>query len=89
MLNDVHNHWKFDGAVRIKCIGVPTVDLKNVCNQLEDKTFGKIIHRHGGVLVLYRGRNYNPKKRPVIPLMLWKPHKLVYPKLIKTTKLMA
>ncbi|TQD84554.1 hypothetical protein C1H46_029897 [Malus baccata] len=20
MLNDVHNHWKFDGAVRIKCI---------------------------------------------------------------------
>ncbi|XP_050154614.1 CRS2-associated factor 1, mitochondrial-like [Malus sylvestris] len=35
MLNDVHNHWKFDGAVRIKFIGVLTVDLKNVCNQLE------------------------------------------------------
>ena len=52
---------------------------------LQDKTFGKIIHRHGGVLVLYRGRNYNPKKRPVIPLMLWKPHEPVYPKLIKTT----
>lgn len=35
--------------------------------------------------MLYRGRNYNPKKRPVIPLMLWRPHEPVYPKLIKTT----
>lgn len=51
----------------------------------QDKTFGKIIHRHGGFLVLYRGRNYHPKKRPVIPLMLWRPHEPVYPKLIKTT----
>ncbi|XP_060218725.1 CRS2-associated factor 1, mitochondrial isoform X3 [Lycium barbarum] len=85
MLNDIHNNWKHAEAVRIKCMGVPTVDMKNVCTQLEDKTFGKIIHRHGGLLVLYRGRNYHPKKRPVIPLMLWKPHEPVYPRLIKTT----
>ncbi|CAN1792959.1 CRS2-associated factor 1, mitochondrial [Linum perenne] len=85
MLNDVHNNWKHAEAVRIKCLGVPTVDMKNVCAQLEDKTFGKIIHRHGGLLVLYRGRNYNTKKRPAVPLMLWRPHEPVYPKLIKTT----
>lgn len=85
MLNDIHNNWKHAEAVRIKCMGVPTVDMKNVCTQLEDKTLGKIIHRHGGLLVLYRGRNYHPKKRPVIPLMLWKPHEPVYPRLIKTT----
>ncbi|PPS00404.1 hypothetical protein GOBAR_AA20265 [Gossypium barbadense] len=85
MLNDIHNHWKFAEAVRIKCLGVPTVDMKNVCTQLEDKTFGKIIQRHGGTLILYRGRNYNRKKRPVIPLMLWKPQEPVYPRLIKTT----
>ncbi|KAK9273922.1 hypothetical protein L1049_018734 [Liquidambar formosana] len=84
MLNDIHNNWKHAEAVRIKCLGVPTVDMKNVCTQLEDKTFGKIIHRHGGLLVLYRGRNYIPKKRPVIPLMLWRPHEPVYPRLIKT-----
>ncbi|KAE8724090.1 CRS2-associated factor 1 [Hibiscus syriacus] len=48
MLNDIHNHWKFAETVRIKCLGVPTVDMKNVCRQLEDKTFGKIIQRHGG-----------------------------------------
>lgn len=84
MLNDIHNNWKHTEAVRIKCLGVPTVDMKNVCTQLEDKTFGKIISRHGGQLILYRGRNYNPKKRPIIPLMLWKPHEPVYPKLIKT-----
>lgn len=35
MLNDIHNHWKHDEAVRIKCMGVPTVDMKNVCTQLE------------------------------------------------------
>ncbi|KAG6582581.1 CRS2-associated factor 1, mitochondrial, partial [Cucurbita argyrosperma subsp. sororia] len=85
MLNDIFNHWKHAEAVRIKCLGVPTVDMKNVCTQLEDKTFGKIIHRHGGFLVLYRGRKYNPKKRPFIPLMLWRPHEPVYPRLIKTT----
>lgn len=36
-------------------------------------------------MILYRGRHYNPKKRPVIPLMLWKPVEPVYPRLIKTT----
>lgn len=36
-------------------------------------------------MILYRGRHYNPKKRPVIPLMLWKPAEPVYPRLIKTT----
>ncbi|KAI8530238.1 hypothetical protein RHMOL_Rhmol11G0040600 [Rhododendron molle] len=35
MLNDIHNHWKHAEAVRIKCMGVPTVDMKNVCTQLE------------------------------------------------------
>ncbi|XP_074279925.1 CRS2-associated factor 1, mitochondrial [Silene latifolia] len=85
MLNDIQNHWKHAEAVRIKCMGVPTIDMENVCTQLEDKTFGKIILRHGRLLVLYRGRNYKPKRRPVIPLMLWKPSEPIYPKLIKTT----
>ncbi|PIA47952.1 hypothetical protein AQUCO_01400507v1 [Aquilegia coerulea] len=85
MLNDIHNNWKHAEGIRIKCLGVPTVDMKNVCTQLEDKTGGKIIHRQGGLLVLYRGRHYNPKKRPVIPIMLWRPHEPVYPRLIKTT----
>ncbi|KAL5704599.1 hypothetical protein ACHQM5_023003 [Ranunculus cassubicifolius] len=85
MLNDIHNNWKFTEAIRIKCLGVPTVDMKNVCTQLEDKTGGKIIHRQGGLVILYRGRHYIPKKRPVIPLMLWRPHEPIYPRLIKTT----
>lgn len=56
-----------------------------VMSILQDKTFGKIIQRHGGLLILYRGRNYHPRKRPVIPLMLWKPQEPIYPRLIKTT----
>lgn len=51
----------------------------------QDKSGGVIIHRRGGQIILYRGRYYDPKKRPVIPLMLWKPHEPVYPRLIKTT----
>ncbi|XP_078180019.1 CRS2-associated factor 1, mitochondrial-like isoform X1 [Carex rostrata] len=85
MLSDIHNNWKNCEAVRIKCLGVPTVDMENVCTQLEDKSGGVIIHRRGGQIILYRGRYYDPKKRPVIPLMLWKPHEPVYPRLIKTT----
>ncbi|KAK8952698.1 hypothetical protein KSP40_PGU003695 [Platanthera guangdongensis] len=84
MLNDIHNNWKHAEAVRIKCLGVPTVDMKNVCTQLEEKTGGLIIHRHGGQIILYRGRHYNTKKRPVVPLMLWKPQEPIYPRLIKT-----
>ncbi|XP_076893236.1 CRS2-associated factor 2, mitochondrial-like [Bidens hawaiensis] len=83
MIDDIHNHWKKAEAVRIKCLGVPTLDMDNMCFHLEDKSGGKIIYRQINILVLYRGRNYNPKNRPVIPLMLWKPYPPIYPKLIK------
>ncbi|KAI7981722.1 hypothetical protein LOK49_Contig15G00019 [Camellia lanceoleosa] len=83
MLEDIHNHWKRAEAVRIKCLGVPTLDMDNVCFQLEDKTGGNIIYRHINILLLYRGRNHDFKKRPVIPLMLWKPYAPIYPKLVK------
>ncbi|KAF8053508.1 hypothetical protein N665_1410s0011 [Sinapis alba] len=85
MLNDIYNHWKHSEAVRVKCLGVPTLDMNNVIFHLEDKTYGQVVSKHCGTLVLYRGRNYDPKKRPKIPLMLWKPHEPVYPRLIKTT----
>ncbi|KAH6768006.1 RNA-binding CRS1 / YhbY domain-containing protein [Perilla frutescens var. frutescens] len=82
-LEDIHNHWKRAEAVRIKCLGVPTLDMDNICFHLEDKTGGKIIYRHINILLIYRGRNYDPSKRPQIPLMLWKPHSPIYPKLVK------
>ncbi|KAJ1377290.1 YhbY-like superfamily [Sesbania bispinosa] len=83
MIDDIHNHWKKAEAVRIKCLGVPTLDMDNVCFHLEDKSFGKIIYRNINILLLYRGRNYDPKNRPVIPLMLWKPYAPIYPRLVK------
>lgn len=46
MLNDIFNHWKHAEAVRIKCLGVPTVDMKNVCNQLEVLCPNFINHFH-------------------------------------------
>ncbi|XP_015898532.3 CRS2-associated factor 2, mitochondrial [Ziziphus jujuba] len=83
MIDDIHNHWKRAEAVRIKCLGVPTLDIDNVCFHLEEKSGGKIICRNINVLLLYRGRNYDPKNRPVIPVMLWRPYAPIYLKLVK------
>ncbi|KAK9698392.1 hypothetical protein RND81_08G101100 [Saponaria officinalis] len=83
MLEDIHNHWRRAEAVRIKCLGSPTLDIDNVCFHLQDKSGGKVIYRHLNILLLYRGRHYDPKRRPVIPLMLWKPRAPIYPKLVK------
>lgn len=83
MLDLIHCHWKRRRVIKVRCLGVPTVDMDNVCFHLEDKTGGKIIFRAGGVVYLFRGRNYNYRDRPQIPLMLWKPPTPVYPKLVK------
>ncbi|XP_076949732.1 CRS2-associated factor 1, chloroplastic-like [Bidens hawaiensis] len=83
MLDNIQAHWKRRRVCKIKCKGVCTVDLDNVRQQLEEKTGGKIIYSKGGVVYLFRGRNYNYKTRPVYPLMLWKPVTPVYPRLIQ------
>ncbi|XP_073150925.1 CRS2-associated factor 1, chloroplastic [Henckelia pumila] len=83
MLDNIHAHWKRRRVCKIKCKGVCTVDMNNVCQQLEEKTGGKIIYNRGGVIYLFRGRNYNYKSRPRFPLMLWKPVAPVYPRLIQ------
>ncbi|OIW16083.1 hypothetical protein TanjilG_00040 [Lupinus angustifolius] len=83
MLDNIHAHWKRRRVCKIKCKGVCTVDMENVCQQLEEKTGGKVIFRMMGVLYLFRGRNYNYRSRPYFPLMLWKPIPPVYPKLIQ------
>ncbi|XP_074379706.1 CRS2-associated factor 2, mitochondrial isoform X2 [Apium graveolens] len=83
MLDDIHNHWKRAEAVRIKCLGVPTIDMNSICFHLEDKSGGKIIYRNINILLLYRGRHYDPNTRPKIPLMLWKPYEPIFPKLVK------
>ncbi|CAJ1932307.1 unnamed protein product [Sphenostylis stenocarpa] len=82
-MDDIHNHWKKAEAVRTKCLGVPTFDMDNVCFHLEDKSYGKVIYCNINILLLYRGQNYDPKNRPVIPLLLWKPYAPIYSKLVK------
>ncbi|KAI8023033.1 hypothetical protein LOK49_LG03G00291 [Camellia lanceoleosa] len=83
MLELVHTHWKRRPVCKVRCLGVPTVDMDNVCRCLEEKTGGKIIHRVGGIVYLFRGRNYDHRTRPQYPVMLWKPAAPVYPKLIQ------
>ncbi|XP_068637270.1 CRS2-associated factor 1, chloroplastic [Aristolochia californica] len=83
MLDNISAHWKRRRVCKIKCKGVCTVDMDNVRQQLEEKTGGKVIYNKGGVIFLFRGRNYNYRSRPRYPLMLWKPATPVLPKLVK------
>ncbi|KAJ0986097.1 hypothetical protein J5N97_004453 [Dioscorea zingiberensis] len=83
MLDNIHAHWKRRRICKIKCKGVCTVDMDNVRQQLEEKTGGKIIYNRGGVIFLFRGRNYNYKTRPRYPIMLWRPITPVYPRLVQ------
>ncbi|XP_062197937.1 CRS2-associated factor 2, chloroplastic-like [Phragmites australis] len=83
MLEMIHCHWRRQEICKVRCRGVPTVDMNNLCYHLEEKSGGKVIHRVGGVIFLYRGRHYDPRTRPRYPLMLWKPATPVFPKLIK------
>ncbi|KAK4352864.1 hypothetical protein RND71_028382 [Anisodus tanguticus] len=83
MLENIHAHWKRRRVCKIKCKGVCTVDMDNVCDKLEEKTGGKIIYHKGGLIYLFRGRNYNYKTRPRFPLMLWRPVTPVYPRLVQ------
>eukprot|EP00850_Spirogloea_muscicola_P009052 SM000050S16977 [mRNA] locus=s50:223944:226124:+ [translate_table: standard] len=93
MLELIHTHWKRRRCAKVKCKGVPTVDMATVRRELEDsqvtnlsaqdKTGGKIIHQAGGALFLFRGRNYNYRLRPTFPVMLWKPPMPIYPPLVE------
>ncbi|CAJ1932250.1 unnamed protein product [Sphenostylis stenocarpa] len=83
MLENIHTYWMRRSVCKIKCRGVCTVDMDNVCQQLEGRTGGKIIYRHFGTVYLFRGRNYNYETRPRFPLMRWRPVSPVYPRLIK------
>ncbi|URD85899.1 CRS2-associated factor 2 [Musa troglodytarum] len=83
MLELIHSHWRRQPVCKVRCRGVPTVDMDNICHHLEEKTGGKIIYRVGGIVYLFRGRNYDPRTRPKYPVMLWKPATPVYPKLIQ------
>eukprot|EP00252_Welwitschia_mirabilis_P017605 TRINITY_DN3897_c0_g1_i1.p1 TRINITY_DN3897_c0_g1~~TRINITY_DN3897_c0_g1_i1.p1 ORF type:complete len:403 (-),score=52.88 TRINITY_DN3897_c0_g1_i1:521-1729(-) len=83
MLELIHSHWRRRPLCKIRCKGVPTVDMENLCHCLEEKTGGKIIRCRGGVVYMFRGRNYNPKTRPKFPVMLWKPVVPIYPTLIE------
>lgn len=85
MLELIHTHWRREPVCKVRCLGVPTVDMDNICRRLEEKTGGKIIHHIGGLVYLFRGRNYDHSTRPQYPVMLWKPATPVYPKLIQQT----
>lgn len=55
MLENIHAHWKRKRVCKIKCKGVCTVDMDNVCEKLEV----------GGIYIFY------PLQDVVTVLVLW------------------
>jgi RNA-binding protein YhbY len=47
MLDDIHNHWRRAEAVRIKCLGVATLDMDNICFHLEVIMFYHMLDKIG------------------------------------------
>ncbi|GBG69319.1 hypothetical protein CBR_g4016 [Chara braunii] len=82
MVDNVHTHWKRRRVCKIKCKGVPTVDMEGLCKELEEKTGGKVIYRAGGVVFLFRGRYYDYRARPKIEIKHWKDPAPKFPPLI-------
>ncbi|KAL0705047.1 hypothetical protein Bca4012_071472 [Brassica carinata] len=80
MLELIHSHWKRRRVCKVRCKGVPTVDMDNVCRVLERVAKDTIFDVYWCTV---GGRNYNYRTRPQYPLMLWKPAAPVYPKLIQ------
>ncbi|KAL6224064.1 hypothetical protein ACLB2K_002920 [Fragaria x ananassa] len=68
MLDNIHAHWKRCRVCKIKCKGVCTVDMENVCQRLEERTGGKIIYRRAGLTVeeateMRKGRDLIPIRK--------------------------
>lgn len=35
MLELIHSHWRLQKVCKVRCKGVPTVDMDNICRHLE------------------------------------------------------
>ncbi|KAI5333705.1 hypothetical protein L3X38_023837 [Prunus dulcis] len=54
MLDDIHDHWKRADSVKIKCLGVPTLDVE-FASTLRTSLVGRLSTQHINVLILYLG----------------------------------
>ncbi|KAL3675355.1 hypothetical protein R1sor_025303 [Riccia sorocarpa] len=65
----IHSYWKKSEVCKIKCKGAITLNMDYFCNKLELKTGGRVIHRNLGVVYLYRGKEYDPRLAPKLPVL--------------------
>lgn len=63
----IHERWKTEEVVRLKCEGPPALNMRRMHEILERKTGGLVIWRSGSSISLYRGVSYEiaqPVKKP-------------------------
>lgn len=44
MLELVHSHWRRQPVCKVRCKGVPTIDMNNICYHLEVLVFSVLSH---------------------------------------------
>ncbi|CAL9049352.1 unnamed protein product [Musa banksii] len=64
----IHEKWKTEEVVRLKCEGPPALNMKRMHEILERKTGGLVIWRSGTSISLYRGVTYE------IPQLVKRPY---------------
>ncbi|KAM0936644.1 putative RNA-binding, CRM domain, CRM-domain containing factor CFM3, YhbY-like superfamily [Dioscorea sansibarensis] len=58
VVDAIHEKWRTEEVVRLKCEGVVTYNMKKVHEDLERRTGGLVIWRSGAAISLYRGVSY-------------------------------
>ncbi|KAJ8492732.1 hypothetical protein OPV22_014453 [Ensete ventricosum] len=64
----IHEKWKTEEVVRLKCEGPPALNMRRMHEILERKTGGLVIWRSGTSISLYRGATYE------IPQLVKRPY---------------
>ncbi|CAI9111095.1 OLC1v1011232C1 [Oldenlandia corymbosa var. corymbosa] len=58
IVNGIHERWRRNEVVRIKCEDICRMNMKRTHELLERKTGGLVVWRSGSNIVLYRGADY-------------------------------
>ncbi|KAL5725302.1 hypothetical protein ACHQM5_008460 [Ranunculus cassubicifolius] len=58
IVNGIHERWRRNEVVRIRCEDLSRINMKRTHDLLETKTGGLVVWRAGGSIILYRGVDY-------------------------------
>ncbi|KAF3338153.1 chloroplastic group IIA intron splicing facilitator CRS1 [Carex littledalei] len=67
IVDTIHDRWRTEEVVRLKCEGTLALNMKRMHEILERKSGGLVIWRSGSSISLYRGVSYEISKQERVP----------------------